>query len=238
MTLSSDAAAQGRKRWILVLTMMWVPFLMSFAYSYLLEGTRIGNSCYIAVKFYLLAGPTIATVWILRERVLAPIPDKLRLRIRSIIMGTIFAVLTVGVMFGLMQTGIGDVVRDNGHQVKDFTIKLGVLEHFWMFAIFLSFLHSYMEEFFWRWFVFGNLSRIMPAGGAILLAGVGFASHHIVILSKFVPLPWAILFGAFVGVGGGVWSWLYWKHNTLWGAWVSHMLIDLGIMWIGWELIK
>ncbi len=48
-----------------------------------------------------------------------------------------------------------------------------MLDNFWIFAIFLSCIHSYMEEFFWRWFVFGNLRKLIPVGGAILLAGIG-----------------------------------------------------------------
>lgn len=233
-----EAESLRKRRWAVVLPSMWVPFIVSFLYSVFLDGTLAGNAAYVSVKFFLLLFPIIITIWVLKERVLASLPDIPRQRMRSIVMGSVFGIATVALMFGLLKTGIGDVVRESNGPIRKFVSGLGVLDNFWIFAIFLSCIHSYMEEFFWRWFVFGNLRKLIPVGGAILLAGIGFASHHVVILSKFLPLPWAVLFGAFVGLGGIVWSWFYYKHNTLWGAWISHMIIDFGIMWIGWELIQ
>ena len=45
------------------------------------------------------------------------------------------------------------------------------------------------------------------------------------------------MFGLLVGVGGVLWSLLYAKHKTLYGVWISHMIVDLSIMVIGYDLI-
>jgi uncharacterized protein len=40
-----------------------------------------------------------------------------------------------------------------------------------------------------------------------------------------------------VAIGGGVWCWLYAKTGSLYAAWISHLLIDAAIMWIGYDLV-
>ena len=44
------------------------------------------------------------------------------------------------------------------------------------------------------------------------------------------------LFFTVCAVGGGLWAWLYDRYKTLYGPWVSHLLVDLGIMYIGFDL--
>ena len=38
-------------------------------------------------------------------------------------------------------------------------------------------------------------------------------------------------------VGGVFWSWLYDRTGSLLGPWLSHLMIDAGIFWVGYELI-
>jgi len=40
-----------------------------------------------------------------------------------------------------------------------------------------------------------------------------------------------------VAVDGGAWCWLYAKTGSLDAAWISHLLIDAAIMWIGYDLV-
>ena len=50
-------------------------------------------------------------------------------------------------------------------------------------------------------------------------------------------MAWALVFAALVGVGGVIWSLLYARQRTLLGAWISHLLVDVGIMALGYKLI-
>jgi len=40
-----------------------------------------------------------------------------------------------------------------------------------------------------------------------------------------------------VAVGGLVWSWQYERQNSIAGAWLSHLLVDAAIMYIGYGLL-
>lgn len=105
-------------------------------------------------------------------------------------------------------------------------------------AVFYSLVHSLFEEWYWRWFVYGRLRRRLPEGAAVALAAAAFASHHVVLLSfllgGFGPAVW--VFGLAVAAGGAAWSLLYRWSGALWGAWLSHALVDAALMWVGFRL--
>src|SRR5690606_28218177 len=52
-------------------------------------------------------------------------------------------------------------------------------------AIFISLFHSFLEEYYWRWFVFGELQRRIPVGAAYAIASVGFAAHHVLVVLAY-----------------------------------------------------
>ena len=49
------------------------------------------------------------------------------------------------------------------------------------------------------------------------------------------PMGW--FFGCCVGAAGAVWSWLMVRHQSILGAWLAHMLVDLCLMGVGYWLI-
>lgn len=224
-------------RWKLVLPALLVPFLASFLYFIWFPGTIFSKSCYVGVKFFTLLWPLVAVLFLLKERFSDdPRPKK---HWEGIILGGIFGLLTFGLMYVMYRmTPIGDMIRENGDLIVGKIDEMGIREHFVLFAIFISFLHSALEEFFWRLFGYGQLRKLVSVGMAVLIAAITFALHHIVVLSEYVAIVPAILFGACVGLGGAVWSLIFQRTNSLWGAWFSHMIIDLAIMWIGWDLLK
>lgn len=224
-------------RWALLLPALVVPFILSFFYFVLYPGTAFGNSFYTIHKIFLIAWPLVAVPLILRE----PMVDRTRPKrhLASLLPGLVFAVLAVGLLFGLIRfTPLGNVLTTNETKIAGRIADLGMAEHFVAFALFLSFIHAAMEEFYWRWFAFGQAKQLMPVGLAHLVAAAGFASHHVVILSQFFPLGWALVFGACVALGGAFWSWQANRYNSLIGPWFSHMIIDLGLMWVGWEVLQ
>ena len=113
----------------------------------------------------------------------------------------------------------------------------------WKYAalgVFYSLFHSLLEEYYWRWFVFGQLRRFMPPGPAILISSLGFMAHHVLVLGKFFgfdnPATW--LFSSCVAIGGAVWAWLYHRTGSLVGPWCSHLLVDAAIFTVGFDLVK
>jgi len=108
-----------------------------------------------------------------------------------------------------------------------------------LLAVFYSAIHSLLEEYYWRWFVFGQLSRLCRLPSAIVISSVGFAAHHVLVLQLdfgwFSPFSW--LFALAIIIGGAFWAWLYRASNSLAAVWISHALIDAAIFAIGYTML-
>lgn len=107
-------------------------------------------------------------------------------------------------------------------------------------ALFLSVVHSFLEEYYWRWFVFGRLSARAGLVPALAAGSLAFAAHHVVVLWYYLasgPGAWMIWpFTAGVAAGGAVWGWQYHRHGSLAPPWISHVVADLAIMAAGYDL--
>jgi len=125
--------------------------------------------------------------------------------------------------------------------IRDKVTGLGI-DALWKYlalTVFYALVHSLLEEYYWRWFVFAELRKLIPLSPAVVVSSLGFAAHHVIVLGKYFgyasPLTWVFSLG--VAIGGVIWSWQYAKTQSLWGIWLSHLLVDAAIFLIGLHLI-
>lgn len=235
-TNALQSAAPSKLRfWVAVLPALVVPLLASLIYFVFFPGTWFGKACFGLVKIHLIVWPVIGTVFILRESMRRPAPCW-KIRFHTLIPGVLIGATVVAAMFVLMLTPIGDIVRSSGGRIREKVDDLGVLEHYVSFSIFISIINSIIEEYYWRWFAYGNIRRVMPLIWAHVVAAVAFSAHHIVVVSQFFPIGFALFVGCSVGVGGLIWSLMYQKYNTILGPWICHIIIDAGFLWIVYDL--
>lgn len=143
-------------------------------------------------------------------------------------------------LFSLRGTAVADAVAAAvAAKMTDFGIEEPL--SYAAMALFLSLLHSGLEEIYWRWFVLGGLRGHLPAVPSIVVSSIGFMSHHVVILVTFlVPGPGAVLVipaALAVAGAGAVWALLALRGGRLLGPWISHVVADLAIMELGWALL-
>jgi membrane protease YdiL (CAAX protease family) len=107
-------------------------------------------------------------------------------------------------------------------------------------ALFYALMHSFLEEYYWRWFVYGQLRQWLGPFAAIMVSSVGFMLHHVILLATYFgwSSPLAYLLSMGVGIGGLVWAYLYERSRSLIGPWISHMVVDAAIFWVGYELVR
>ncbi len=162
--------------------------------------------------------------------------------------------LLIGVAFGLLVDlsifGLYFGALRNSELIADTPAKImGKLQEFHLatpvgylvIGFFICVLHSLLEEYYWRWFVFGWLRRYVPLAWAIALSSVAFMAHHVVILYVYFPGRFwllAVPFSLGVAVGGAVWAWLYHRTGSLLTPWVSHVLVDAGILLVGYDMLR
>jgi membrane protease YdiL (CAAX protease family) len=155
-----------------------------------------------------------------------------------------FGLAVVATMFAfyfgyLSSTSIADGLIT---EVKGKVSDLGV-DSIWKYAalgIGYSLFHSFMEEYYWRWFVFDFLKKHTSVWTANIISSLGFMAHHVVLLSVYFgwDSPLTYLCSAGVAIGGIVWAWLYQRSGTLKWPWLSHLLVDAGIFGLGYFLVQ
>jgi len=111
-----------------------------------------------------------------------------------------------------------------------------------LLAVFYSAIHSLLEEYYWRWFVFGQLSRFCRIPTAIAVSSIGFAAHHVLVLGLYFGYSgpaafFTLLFTVAIVIGGAFWAWLYAASKSLASSWLSHGLVDAAIFSIGYTML-
>ena len=224
-------SASRKLAWLLAPAMV-LPFAASFLYFVFWSDRPAGQPTYFAIKAFTLVWPLIVLFW-MKEKLRIPA----KFTARSVIPGILFGLAVVITMGMTMMTPLGTVIEAGGPAVREKASALGFTKNFVLFAVVISIAHSFLEEYYWRWFVYGNFRRIIPGWVAHAAAAAAFSAHHFVVTWQYFTPSMAIFLGICVGVGGLAWSYLYERTGTLSGSWISHLIVDAGIMTIGYHLI-
>ncbi|UCG58171.1 MAG: CPBP family intramembrane metalloprotease [Phycisphaerales bacterium] len=215
---------------------MVVPFFASMLYFVVLSESRLAPVIYVCAKLFILVWP-ITCAYFVPDGRLPKLGGDVKRYLRALSAGAVLGIAILISMFALMQTPLGEIVTANADGIESKARQFGVLEHYWLFALFLSVAHSLIEEHCWRWFVFGHLKKVLAIWHAHIIAAISFAAHHVVVTTQFFGVSWGLLPGGCVGVAGIMWTLMYDRQKTLAGAWVCHLIVDLGIMAVGYRIL-
>jgi len=158
----------------------------------------------------------------------------------ALIFGLLIAALMVGVYFGMLRDTslLAQTPARLRHKLQE--VGMDTPARYAVLAVFVVAAHSLLEEYYWRWFVFGGLRQFMPLVPAMVLSSLAFMAHHVVVLYVYLPgkfLTAVLPFSLAIAVGGAVWAFLYERSGSIWSPWLSHLVIDAGIFVIGWDLL-
>lgn len=112
-------------------------------------------------------------------------------------------------------------------------------DHYWILVVYLSFFNSFVEEYYWRGFILAELrSRIPGMLPLCIISGVLFGLHHLVATLAMFPWPVVIVATGGSAIAGGVWAWMRLRGDSIFDCYISHIVADFGVMWIGYDLMK
>lgn len=225
--------------WTTLVAAMTLPTVASLAYFVWLEGTAWVAPVYLGAKAIQFAGP-VAVLGALLAAAFGPARAgrSLALGLGTGIAGAGLTWLAYAVLFrgGEMATTAAEAIT-----VKLADFHLDTLERYIVAALLISFLHSWLEEVYWRAFVYGGLRRLTSSRWSHLVAAIGFAAHHVVVIGVYIGDTSVLvltLMSLPVVLGGILWSLLYRSTgNRLLAPWLSHVCLDLAIMAVGYDLI-
>jgi membrane protease YdiL (CAAX protease family) len=106
-------------------------------------------------------------------------------------------------------------------------------------GVFYSLIHSGLEEYYWRWFLYRRLTKTMRWNHAAVLSSCGFMLHHVLILGTYFGFThWVTWLGSIgCAVGGLYWCWSYKRFDNVYPLWISHGIIDAAIFVVGYLAI-
>jgi hypothetical protein len=203
------------------------------------SAATLQQTAYSIGKVIQFGFPMFWVIVVRRQR-----PKDWRPRRAGLVTGAVFGAAVVATMFAayhfwLEPTG---ALRAASETIREKVAGLGInsVGKYFALGVFYAALHSLMEEYYWRWFVFGQLRRCTTLPVAVTISSLGFMAHHVVLLSHY--FGWGsflgLLFSLSVAIGGVAWAWLYHTSRSLYGPWLSHALVDAGIFLLGFEIVR
>jgi len=197
------------------------------------------QTVYSGAKIVQFGFPIFWVCWIQKRRP-RPFPVSMRGARIGFVFGMVVVIAALILYFGWLRSA--DFFTLGAALMRQKMVDLG-LDQAWKFAavgVFYSVCHSLMEEYYWRWFVFGQLRRLTPLWLAVVVSSLGFMAHHVLVVGTyfgfFSAATW--LFSLAIAIGGAFWAWLYDRTATLVGPWIGHLLIDAVIFWVGYDIAR
>ena len=242
LTDKTQPRADQRRHWRALGMAMAYPTLLTWAYFVLLRDApaAVQQSVYALGKTVQFVFPVVWVYWVWRQPWARPL-----VRRQGLGIGLAFGTAVLLAMLGLFLTWLKNSEYGPGldAQAVEKVRDLG-LDSLWKYgavAVFYALAHSLLEEYYWRWFVFQQLRKVMPLWPAVFVSGIAFTLHHIVVLFVFFKSQFLLIaaLASAVAIGGWFWAWLYSRNNSIFDTWFSHLLIDAGIFFgIGYELVR
>ena len=96
--------------------------------------------------------------------------------------------------------------------------------------------NAFLEEFFFRGFIFLNLYRVHYKKTAYIFSSGLFALYHIAIFQSWFSLPIMLLILVALFLVGFIFNYLCQRVSSFTGSWVVHASADLAIILIGFYM--
>jgi len=111
-------------------------------------------------------------------------------------------------------------------------------DNFIFVAIYISFINSLLEEFFFRGFVFLNLSRLADRKFAYIVSSFAFSVYHAAIMTGWFSVWLFALLLFSLMAAGIIFNRLNEKQGNIYTSWFVHMFANFAINTVGVILFK
>lgn len=237
--IGSDETAKRRNLAAVVFALVF-PTLVTVLYFVVLarQPSAVQQGAFGVGKFIQFAFPVVWVIWFQRAKI-SWIGPRSKDIAAGAAMGLVLLAAALALYFYVLKPeGVFDKAAD---AIREKVVGLGAssVPRYVALSLFYCVIHSLAEEYYWRWFVFAQLRRFTSLPAAIVVSGLGFMAHHVLILAVYFgwDSPWTYLLSLAVAVGGFIWAWMYEKTGSLYGIWASHALVDTAIFIVGYDVV-
>lgn len=103
-------------------------------------------------------------------------------------------------------------------------------------AIYISFVNSLLEEFFFRGFSFITLKKLTSRRFAYVFSSMVFALYHIAMMIGWFGLPVILIYLVGLFIGGMIFNRFDEKRENIYLSWLIHMFANFATNTIGFIL--
>jgi len=139
-----------------------------------------------------------------------------------------------GLLFALLiPAGIGSLMQTEGSAawIREALSQRGLTsEWLWPFAVYLIVANSFLEELIWRGFLLQRLRTLTNRAASLALSSLFYAAYHVVVGVVLFGWKWGFIFTLLVFLAGCWWGWLKLRFPSVYPAWASHLLADVGLI--------
>lgn len=153
--------------------------------------------------------------------------------IESIILGIVVYIGIVGGYFLVRN------IFDFSNVTSNLSNNMGInSNNFLLVSMYLSFMNSFLEEFFFRGFGFITLKKYKSRMFGYIFSPLLFSIYHIGMMIRSFDILMLILL--FIGLycGGCVFNYLCERHDNIYPSWLVHMFSNFGINTVGFILFN
>ncbi|MDP3698839.1 MAG: type II CAAX endopeptidase family protein [Nanoarchaeota archaeon] len=95
-----------------------------------------------------------------------------------------------------------------------------------MIGIYIIFVNSLLEEYFWRGFLFEKLIKNSKPIFAYLITGIAFSFHHLVFYFTWFTWPFLLLATFGLVSFALLMNYIFQKYHDLFSCWLIHLCAD------------
>jgi uncharacterized protein len=218
----------------LIALVLFVPvFSVGVAMSLFIAPGVVGNSVFTAAKIWGIVFPLL---WVMKtDATVLSLPKFKRQEIRlGLGLGIVmFIVIMLAYLF------VGqDAINLTDIRAKATEVGITNPGVYLAGCVYWSLINSLVEELTWRGFVVTQCKILLPKTTAVILAALFFTTHHSIALYGYTH-DWLVVFLGSLGVflAGVLWAWCYSYYRSIIPGYISHILADLAIAIIGYQLL-
>ena len=216
-------------KWLLAVGLI-LPFILQF-FSHVAQANELlSQVAYILSKVLFISLPIC--YWLLTR--ISPVEHRGALRTFAIVSGLALC----AAIFFIAQVFI-EFIRPEAENIYRTLSVLGLTENFLLYSAGIIVLNSLVEEFFWRYSIYGGLKSYFSIPVAMIVSSIGFAgSHMLYFIGLFDSLAIIVFLTLASFTFGCFWVWLYERTRSVPHVWINHMLVNLPLFYVEYLIIS
>ena len=214
--------------------LLFVPaFSIGVVMSLFIAPGIIGNSVFTAMKVWAVAFPLAWTVKYNSKALRLP-----KFSLQEIRVGLVWGILMFAAIISAYFFIAQQIIDLTAIRAKAIEVGITSPSLYLAGCVYWSFINSLVEECTWRGFVVSRCKVLFPNAIAVILAALFFTTHHSIALYGYTHSWLIVLLGSLgVFIAGIVWAWCYQRYRSIVPGYISHILADIAIAFVGYRLL-